>query len=185
MQELIKGNNGTVVGNINNGLFGGWGFNFNHIIFTESGLIYLTPDEVAALPLEVLQTEPVFQRFGVREEEKRFEYFPEKLMAEDEDIEAGIEASKMTTLYTVLGESIPARSFGAASDRVLAFGGDDEKVFNMDTMKNGWPESTGMFDIRNRWSGQWLHSDFRDVALVYTVNFWDEIIAIGTLNEDQ
>ena len=79
---------------------------------------------------------------------------------------------------TLLARMIPAMSLAAGSEPVEKFTRDaeNERNFNMNDIKIGWPEERG----KNK---DWRHSDLRDVAYVHVQELYRKIIQLGALNQ--
>lgn len=93
-------------------------------------------------------------------------------------------------LWSLLAHAIPARSFAAAVnilDRLPS-----EKNINMHNLReinptstNGsvyWPSERVNDDVLKH---DWLHSDFRNIALPYVSNMYEKMLDIGHLREVQ
>ena len=75
----------------------------------------------------------------------------------------------------MLAAAIPAKSFAVAANPVDSFEGKGEN-FDMMSMKNdngAWP----------RGDDNWMHSDFRNVALCYVHKMYASMINLGDLND--
>jgi hypothetical protein len=122
-----------------------------------------TPSEADTISNEALKTTPF--------------HWPFKYQKLYSLSEGSAEAAKKNVQHELLAAAIPAVSFAAAANSVdildLQIPGESRN-FNMMNMKNGdWPRA----------SGDWLHSDFRDVALSYVVEMYEEMVNTGKLNK--
>ena len=92
------------------------------------------------------------------------------------DLEEGSEeAAKEEVQFDLLSSAIPALSFAAGANPLEVLNPDqgENRNFNMMELKNGgWP----------RGSGDWVHSDFRDVAFSYVLPMYEEMIFEGGLD---
>jgi len=87
--------------------------------------------------------------------------------------EGSAEALKKDVQYELLSAAIPAVSFAVAANPVDKL--TEARNFNMMDMKNGgWPRA----------SGDWVHSDFRDVAFSYVISMYQEMIDQGGLGNE-
>ena len=70
----------------------------------------------------------------------------------------------------LLAKAIPARTFAIGANKIP---NKEEQCTNMPDVfrPNGWPRS----------KPQWLHSDFKDVAFVYTHKVYERVVGIGDL----
>ena len=84
------------------------------------------------------------------------------------------EANKKQVQHELLSAAIPAMSYAAAANPIEEIERKGNANFNMMNKKNGgWPRPTG----------DWQHSDFRDVAFSYVVPMFQEMINQGKLDE--
>ena len=73
----------------------------------------------------------------------------------------------------LLAKAIPARTFAIGANKIP---NKEEQCTNMpDRMKNEWPLKERNSDLA------WLHSDFKDVAFVYTYKVYEEVVKKGGL----
>ena len=76
----------------------------------------------------------------------------------------------------IMGYEIPALSFAAGSTRLNPF--TVENAINMNGIAVGWPfEERNITDM----SIKWLHSDFKDVAYLYTHKLYKDMVDKGVM----
>jgi hypothetical protein len=85
-------------------------------------------------------------------------------------------ASPQQHRNTLLAEMIPALSFAAGSNRLESRG--EDRNFDMMSLKNGWPQ-----DRLSQNNPNWLHSDFKTVAHLYTYRVLMEIVQLADLDQ--
>ena len=158
---------------------GGWGFNFNPQQFPEyqgyvkptfGGFRMYYPEETPAdvpggINDEQLETKPFFKPF------KEFDLFSPTL--------GSAKAGELKVQRDVLAAGVPARSYAIAANPVQGLAGNH----NMDELRT-WPDSWPVENHDGESTGQWLHSDFRDVAINYLHKMYAKMIELGELNED-
>ena len=88
-------------------------------------------------------------------------------------VQGSEKAKEKLIQYQLLATAIPAKSFAVAANAVSAFG--RQNSYNMMTLKSedAWPRN----------GKNWLHSDFRNVAMPYVDLLYERMIQIGDLNE--
>lgn len=186
MQELGKGLewSDTVAATTLERGQGGWRFNSGttgwHVVTGQTNGATLTrrlfPAEatVAAVPDVALKTKPFF---GL---------FLEAGLTSTNSVTASNLAGNPWVQYDVLARGIPAKSHAMAANFVSEFG---NRTFNMQALgrvkypnsdQYQWPvEGHPENDDKRR--NQWLHSDFKDVALPYVRPMFEEMINRGAL----
>jgi len=80
----------------------------------------------------------------------------------------------------ILADAIPAVTLAVGANHVgrLAPSGQPDRNFDMKTqLENGWPasKSTGAEAFN------WYHSDFKDVAYLYTYKLFNQMVTFGNL----
>lgn len=165
-QEMIKGSN--LLSSGGGSLFfsrkqAGWNRNF--IAYPPLFL----PDANDPAVLEGLKTTPLFERF-----------LEDDLMNADPTI-ASVKAGEVKVQYDLLARALPALSYAAAVNPIIAVRTrSPNRIFDMET--NG--RTQGQWPAENHpgiSSGRWLHSDFKNVALPYVHQMYDEMISKGSL----
>jgi hypothetical protein len=176
-QELMKGTD--LASYVQSRYQGGWGFNFNPQQFPEyqgyvkptfGGFRMYYPEETPAnvpggITDEQLKTKPFFKPF------KEFDLFSPTL--------GSAKAGELKVQRDVLAAGVPARSYAIAANPVPGLAGNH----NMDELRT-WPDSWPAENHDGDSAGQWLHSDFRDVAINYLYKMYTKMIELGELNED-
>lgn len=149
---------------------GGWGFNPHWYIERRSpgppgqgaGLRFVrrTPSQTLEISAEELQVAPFHENFLEKE-----------LHDADWNV-ASSKAALPNVRYDLLARAIPAASNAAAANSIDEFG--TQRNYDMATrgVTNG-PLPTK--------SNAWRHSDFKDVALVYTYRVYDAMVNRGEL----
>lgn len=155
-QEMTKGFSiGSGGGIFHNGT-GGWDFNghYDDWPLVPGVGVPISPADAAAIPHADLEEEPFFDPFS------------------NDDLhdstKGSAEASKYDERAKVLAESLPSLTFAAGSNSIASF---TVRNFDMMNMKNGWP----------RGNADWLHSDIRNVAYLYTYKVYDKFVELGGL----
>ena len=142
---------------------GGWGFNgeYSTGVYDPSNDVYVTattPAEVALLPEYLLRIHSFFKPFY-----------------DDDLYGAGGStlAADVNVRGKVLAEAIPSTSRAVGRNLMNGFGLNGGLDGNEDLMlmKTGWPRS----------NGNWLHSDFKNVAYPYVHQFFEDLVAKGGL----
>lgn len=102
--------------------------------------------------------------------------------------DAKAEAMKPETQWRLLAHGIPAQSYAAAVNPLESLFAQNnsgaERNFNMPGLRDagslGWPQErivNGPFDFN------WLHSDFRNVAMPYVYPVYEQMLDNGNLRE--
>jgi hypothetical protein len=173
-QEMMKGT--ELASYLQSRYQGGWGFNFNPQQFPEyqgyikeifGGFRKFYPEETPAnvpggISDEQLKTKPFFKPF------KEFDLLSPTL--------GSAKAGELKVQRDLLAAGIPARSYAIAANAVPGLAGN----YNMDqfrTSSSSWPTENHGGDS----AGQWLHSDFKNVALPYLHSMYTKMIEIGGL----
>jgi|TARA_B110000305_G_C19256138_1_gene547186 hypothetical protein len=124
-----------------------------------------TPEEAIDIPNEELRSHPFFQDF---------------LEADLTDEDLGSELAKQDLIrFNVLASGIPALSFAAAANPVDGV----RDNFNMQELfrtDNEWPQEAH----EGRKAGNWVHSDFYNVALSYVYQMYDQMIETADLDAE-
>jgi len=84
------------------------------------------------------------------------------------DVNTGSSTAAENFPY-IMGFEIPALSFAAGSTRLKPFGAENST--DMNTFTDIWPVDRS--DIA------WRHSDYRDVAYLYTYDVYDNMVTEG------
>ena len=180
-QEMTKGDPDLSGGGIFHNASGGWAFStywyVKNNIKVPVGQELVdnkrrrTPEEARSIPRGQLGRHPFF---------KPFHNFNGNL---HDPVQGPIVAQNYDRVSRALAESLPALSFATGSNPVDVFdpqvSGDPDRNFNMDSDAikiNGWPESRGDNE-------DWLHSDIRRVAYLYTYKVFDRFIELGGLDQ--
>jgi hypothetical protein len=162
-QEKLKGR--MLTGEILGSRWGGWGFNTSDYGSSEGDPpVYRPPthEEALAITPEELKTKPFFRRT------------PAELFDANETA-AKDYAKPMEQhghLEELLAKAIPARTYAIGANAVPSMGTARNVNLPEDDMKNGWPQER---------AGRWKHSDFKDVAFVYTYKVYERVVGIGGL----
>ena len=105
--------------------------------------------------------------------------------------DAQAEAIKLKTQWRLLGHAIPALSYAAAVNPVSKLNQYGERNFNMHALRE-FPNGTGAPPLwpQDRLSDpilkeDWLHSDFRNVAMSYVYRMYDVMLDKGDLRGQQ
>ncbi len=125
------------------------------------------PDPNDSAVLELLKTDPVFEKFLERD------------LTQADPIVASTKAGEAKVQYDLLARALPALSYAAAVNRLQRL--PNERVFDMEALgrtEGQWP-TEGHTNSDNR--DHWLHSDFKNVALPYVHQMYDAMISKGTL----
>ena len=152
-QEMKKGTPNNPIASDFNG---GWGFN----TFYNTGSLEMQPAQALLLTDAELMANSFFTPFA---DSDLYDPAQGSQAAEDHEAQGKI-----------LGEAIPSLSFATGANELDIFG----ELRNEDMMNlkpNGWPSSRG--------NGDWLHSDIREVAYLYTFEVFDQIVGLGGLNQ--
>lgn len=134
----------------------------------DSDLAYLFTSH-ASITNEQLKTRPFFD-----------EFIEADLINADPEI-ASNKASEAKVQYDLLARGLPALSYAAAANRIIALDQiDPARNFDMETKgrtSGQWP--TEGHSGSN--AGKWLHSDFKNAALPYVYQMYEAMIAKGSL----
>lgn len=166
-QEKLKGR--LPVGIVAGSRWAGWGFNTLDQA-SETGVNQpLPPAEAWAIPLDQLKTKPFFKKV------------PAELFQSD-DAQARAYALPRTDLLSplinsnanghmeeLLAKAIPARTYAIGANPIPGTTSN-----NMMAMKDAWPQE------RDK-DSRWRHSDFIDVAFVFTYEVYERVVQIGGL----
>lgn len=178
-QELAKGGqNWAIAGYTFHDINAGWNFNPHWDMSTGGGLTFWrrrTPDEAAAgISDAALKAEPFHGKF---------------LLTNLHDPTQGSATAGVTTnRYKLLGSGIPAMSYAIAANNVPKLdqvNGGEQRNFNMpqDLRSSGgyssWPEHENSNSPED-----WMHSDFKDVALQFLHPMYHKMIDLAELNKD-
>jgi hypothetical protein len=109
-----------------------------------------------------------------------FSPFLETQLFSDDVAFGSAKAAEPRVLYDVLARGIPAMSYCAAANPLPAVGRKVQN-FNMEEKgrdPNSWP-TQGHSGFRQN---QWIHSDFKSVALPYVSDMYYEMIKRGELS---
>ena len=161
-QEMTKGDPDLSGGGIFHNASGGW-------VFGEYWKISVdgyhkrrrTPKETEEIPKEQLGQYPFF---------KPFHNFNGNL---HDPVQGPIVAQNYDRVSRALAESLPALSFATGSNPSTAL--ELGRNFNMMDLRSGWPDSRGDNE-------DWLHSDIRRVAFLYTHKVFDQFVKFGDLD---
>lgn len=124
-----------------------------------------TPDEASAIPEEELKTKPFFWPFT------------NSTLLDTSN--GSDEAAKVLVRYETLASAIPAQSYAGAANKIEVIDRVGNKNMDMMNLKNGgWPRTGGSTGV-----GDWVHSDFRDVAFSCVLPMYQEMIDLGKLDE--
>ncbi|MDD2762465.1 MAG: hypothetical protein PHE83_00670 [Opitutaceae bacterium] len=109
--------------------------------------------------------------------EPYFGYFLEEDLFSANPAAASTKAEQKFVQYDLLARGIPALSYATASNPFLRQGIRNFDMESDGREANTWPTEghSGASD------GQWLHSDFKDVALTYVNKMYCEMIINGSL----
>ena len=164
-QELTKGLPPTQsIGSIaQSRLQAGWSFN----------PAWTNVANPATISASALPTEPFFGRF-----------LDSEIMSTNAAA-ASVRAGTRLAQYDVLARGVPAKSYAVAPNAVPAFdlNNDNDRNYNMEGMKTfsmlaDWPSEGHSQSYQY---GKWLHSDFKNVSLVFVYKMFDEMIYQGGL----
>jgi hypothetical protein len=119
---------------------------------------------------------------GISDSELRtipyFDPFEESDLTSTNAAIASAKASEPHVFYDLLARAIPSLSFATAANAIKNLNSD--RNINMETVgRNGtdWPSQGHLGPAQ----GDWLHSDFKAVALPYVYPFFEKLITIGDL----
>ena len=160
--EMTKGFSIATGGGIFHNGTGGWDFNGHYDDWPLVPLVGtpISPGDAAAIPRFNLRINPFFEPFS------------NEKMHDPDDYVASAEADKYDERSTILSESMPAISFAAGSNPIDLF---MARNFDMMNMKNGWPRD----------EPDWLHSDIRNIAYLYTFKVYDKFTSVGGIRKWQ
>lgn len=185
-QEIVKGGKELLtIPGLNHDVNGGWAFNFrlsSDPNFTDSYFKWRTnpttgaayedryfPSETHEITNEMLKTKPFYWPF---------------LYDDLYDPNLGsAEAASLDKRYRLLATGIPSESYAIAvnSIPVLNAWNGEQRNYNMPleltSPDSYWPEA----DVSEN-PDDWLHSDFKDVAIQLVHPFYSKIIEISELN---
>ena len=165
-QEMTKGDPDLSGGGWFHNASGGWVFGEYWKILvkaTDTVPSYMrrrTPEEATKIPKEQLGQHPFF---------KPFHNFNGNL---HDPVQGPIAARSYDRVSRALAESLPALSFATGSNPVDVL---PRRNIDMNTVRNGWPDSRGDNE-------DWLHSDIRRVAFLYTHKVFDQFVKFGDLD---
>ena len=152
----------------------GWGFNLEWYLYRGTGtsgtfISRRYPDETseADVPTARLESQPFFLPFA------------EPTLTGTDPITGSIKAGERKVQYDVLARGIPSLSYAMATRRLSIL--SDARNFDMEAKgrtQNQWP-SEGHTAKDNM--GNWLHSDFKSVALPYVHQMYEAMITNGDL----
>ena len=115
-----------------------------------------------------------------------FDNFKEDDLTNANPAVASAKAAEKQVQYDLLARGIPALSYAAAVDGIPVLGdAEDPESQNFDMEQFGrtkgqWPTEGHSGEA----TGDWLHSDFRNVALPYVHKMYQAMINKGNLNEN-
>jgi hypothetical protein len=107
-----------------------------------------------------------------------FNDFIENDLVDANPVIASAKAGEKKVQFDLLARGLPALSYAAAANPVTALG--NTRNFNMELngrTENRWPTEGHSGDN----TGNWLHSDFRNVALPYVYQMYEAMIIKGSL----
>lgn len=93
---------------------------------------------------------------------------------------ASNKAAEPKVRYDLLARGIPALSYAAAANKIVAF--TDDRNFDMELKGrdfDAWPVEGHEGDR----AGKWVHSDFKNVALPYVSKMYQDMISKGSLRD--
>ena len=90
------------------------------------------------------------------------------------------KAAEPKVQYNLFARGIPALSFAAATHSINGAKGNFDMQGTMRTDSSQWPTENRTGDIK---SGNWLHSDMRDVAFLHVYQLYQQFITTGNLNQ--
>jgi hypothetical protein len=175
-QEMTKGFSlGSGGGLFHNGT-GGWDFNNDWdqtVWYPIIGFINqrITPAAASDIPLAELEEKPFFEPF-VNEK------FHDPALG-------SAEAAKYDEVSKALAESLPALTFAAGSNPIDLFEsttpGVPSRNYDMmsPSLRNGWPAGREVPD--GVLPDDWMHSDIRNMAHLYTHKVYEKWIELGEL----
>jgi len=153
-QEKFKGNS-LILGMLPEGYnWCGWGFNTSDYGKWKVVWIREPPGQARKISKEQLKTKPFFLKK------------PAELFAEDVAV---AQSYAMNNRFELLAKGFPARTFGIGANKIDKFSSSD-----MMNMKTGWYSN-------DQDKLQWRHSDFKNVAYLYTHKVYDNIVMTGGL----
>ncbi|MCC5846382.1 MAG: alpha/beta hydrolase, partial [Verrucomicrobia bacterium] len=172
-QEIGKGGKSLFFNPLFHDANGGWEFNDGPNGYqkgTAFGWRKFTPQEAENEITDTLLTTKPFHRPFL---------FPEIY---DPELGAGV-AANLHDRYVLLATGIPAKSFAIAVNRINELE-DLSRNFDMQAeMKS--PQTGSHWPVQfTNYENDWLHSDFKDVALQFVYPLYKKMIEIAGLNED-
>jgi hypothetical protein len=130
--------------------------------------------------LAYLLTDPATITDAELRETPYFDDFNEDNLTDNDPVVASDKAAEDPVLYDLLARGIPALSYAAAVDGFNGAQDFDMEQLGRPDGTNAWPNEGHSGEA----SGDWLHSDFRNVALPYVYPMYEAMITKGDLNED-
>ena len=171
-QEIAKGGQNGAAGTAFHELNGGWQFNRGWFIGGVVANIRRPLAMSAKIKDEQLKSKPFHRRF---------------LDARLHDPTKGSQAAGLLSVkYKVLATGIPAMSYAIATNSVNKLNPEqgENRNFNMqgdlksERGKKAWPVK-----FKKR-PADWLHSDFKDVALHFVYPMYEKMITLAKLDEE-
>lgn len=161
-QEIAKGGQNKTTGAAFGDLNGGWEFNRSRKF---GYLLKNSPKKASKILDSELITKPFHKKF---------------LYADLHDAEKGSDvAGNLDNLYTLLGTGLPATSYAIAVNKIDKLG---ENNFDMmQELKSNEDGATWPIHKNAMKPEDWMHSDFKDVALQYVMPMYDKMINISAI----
>ena len=162
---------------------GGWGFNYSppfsgyFIAYTATPptdeVYYRKYEPVEAMPLQpaALVSMPFF---------KKFRDASLHSSATGGSSAGSIKANESRVKYDTLARGIPAKSYAAATHSIPGVQANFDMEGNLRTDWTQWPSEGHDSNIQ---PGRWLHSDFKNVALLHVFKMYEQMINSGELNQ--
>ena len=173
-QEIGKGGQSPIALTAFHEINGGWQFNQHWMLPLAGGDFQPRPPAIAATITNAqLKTEPFHRKF----------LYPD---LHDPVLGSGV-AGITTKRYKVLATGIPALSFAMASNQLEELTPDqgENRNFNMPAdLKNLQGVNSWPTDSAQNNPGDWLHSDFKDIALPYIHPMYQKMIDLAELDKE-
>jgi hypothetical protein len=152
----------------------GWSLNISHMnyeIFGNSGqFMPISPAGASTIATSTLTAEPFFGKL-------------KELNLHHPALGVGTLGSQTAGIhkvrYDLLARSIPAMSFAAATHSIPNAADNFDMQSTMRTDPDEWPTDNHSGNLR---FDKWLHSDFKDVALLHVYKMFQQMIQTGNLN---
>ena len=147
---------------------GGWKFNSSYDIFPGGMRTHLPPARAATNTTTMLQTNAFFD-FG----NYVFSTHPDYVHLQGSDGSSYAQTNR----NRILSDAIPALSLVAGANPVQILGATHNFNMSTNTFENNWPQGR----LQQREGNNWHHSDFHEVAYIFTWPLFDKFVTLGNL----